>query len=67
MGLLWPKLSKDNNYKYGYTIRVTLCFYQKTTTHWFLLKLRKLLGKEWKIRKRNDGMSELLHNRVYSS
>ena len=23
------------------------------------MKLRKLLGKEWKLRKRNDGMSEL--------
>ena len=59
MGLLWLQIVKGNNYKYGYTIRVTVCFYQKTTRHWFLLKLRKLLGKEWKVRKRNDGMSEL--------
>ena len=58
-GSIMAQIVKGNNYKYGYTIRVTLCFYQKTTRHWFLLKLKKLLGKEWKIRKRNDGMSEL--------
>ena len=58
-GSIMAQIVKDNNYKYGYTIRVTVCFYQKTTRHWFLLKLRKLLGKEWKVRKRNDGMSEL--------
>ena len=58
-GSIMAQIVKGNNYKYGYTIRVTLCFYQKTTRHWFLLKLEKLLGKEWKIRKRNDGMSEL--------
>ena len=58
-GSIMAQIVKGNNYKYGYTIRVTVCFYQKTTRHWFLLKLRKLLGKEWKVRKRNDGMSEL--------
>ena len=58
-GSIMAQIVKGNNYKYGHTIRVTVCFYQKTTRYWFLLKLRKLLGKEWKLRKRNDGMSEL--------
>jgi|TARA_B110000967_G_scaffold194063_1_gene222185 hypothetical protein len=58
-GSIMAQIVKGNGYKYGYTIRVTVCFYQKTTRHWFLLKLRKLLGKEWKVRKKNDGMSEL--------
>jgi len=58
-GSIMAQIVKGSSYKYGYTIRVTVCFYQKTTRHWFLLKLKKLLGKEWKVRKRNDGMSEL--------
>ena len=58
-GSIMAQIVKDSSYKYGYSIRVTICFYQKTKRHWFLLKLRKLLGKEWKVKKRNDGMSEL--------
>ena len=58
-GSIMAQIVKDNSYKYGHNIRVTVCFYQKTKRHWFLLKLKKLLGKEWKIKKRNDGMSEL--------
>ena len=58
-GSIMAQIVKNSSYKYGHTVRVTICFYQKTTRHWFLLKLRKMLGKEWKIRKRNDGMSEL--------
>ena len=58
-GSIMAQIVKGNSYKYGYSIRVTICFYQKTKRHWFLLKLRKLLGKDWKLRKRNDGMSEL--------
>ena len=58
-GSIMVQIVKNKTYKYGHTIRVTICFYQKTKRHWFLLKLKKLLGKEWKIKKRDDGMSEL--------
>ena len=47
-GSIMAQIVKGNSYKYGYSIRVTICFYQKTKRHWFLLKLRKLLGKDWK-------------------
>ena len=53
------QIVKNKSYKYGHTVRVTVCFYQKTTRHWFLIKLRKLLGLEWSLRKRKDGISEL--------
>ena len=58
-GSIMAQIVKGDSYRYGYTIRVTVCFYQKTTRHWFLLKCSKLLGRGWKIRKCNDGMSEL--------
>ena len=41
-GSIMAQIVKGNSYKYGYSIRVTICFYQKTKRHWFLLKLRKL-------------------------
>ena len=58
-GSIMAQIVKGNTYKYGYTIRVTVVFYQKTKRHWYLIKLRKLLGLEWSLKKRNDGMSEL--------
>ena len=53
------QIVKNRTYKYGYTIRITVCFYQKTKRHWFMIKLRKLLGLEWSLRKRKDGITEL--------
>ena len=58
-GSIMAQIVKNKSYKYGHTIRVTVSFYQKTKRHWFMIKLRKLLGKEWSIRKRNDGISEV--------
>ena len=58
-GSIMAQIVKNKDYKYGHTVRVTVCFYQKTTRHWFLIKLRKLLGLEWSLRKRKDGVSEL--------
>jgi hypothetical protein len=58
-GSIMAQIVKNKDYKYGHTVRVTVCFYQKTTRHWFLIKLRKLLGLEWSLRKRKNGVSEL--------
>ena len=42
-GSIMAQIVKGNSYKYGYSIRVTICFYQKTKRHWFLLKLRDVV------------------------
>lgn len=31
-------------YKYKFTIRLSITFYQKSSKHWFFLKLKKLIG-----------------------
>ena len=58
-GSILTQIVPGSSYKYGHTIRVSVVFYQSTTRHWFLLKLQKLVGAGWKLRKRNDKMSEL--------
>ena len=58
-GAILTQIVKNSSYKYGHTIRVSIVFYQSTKRHWFLIQLQKLLGLGWKLRKRNDGMSEL--------
>jgi len=58
-GSIMVQIVKNKTYKYGHTIRVTVSFYQKTKRHWFMIKLRKMLGLKWSIRKRNDGISEV--------
>lgn len=45
------------DYKYGYRIRVSIVFYQRTDKYWFLLWLKKNL-KYGSIRKRDDGVSD---------
>ena len=58
-GSIMVQIIPNKGYKYGHGIRVTVSFYQKTKRHWFMIKLRKLLGLDWSIRKRNDGISEV--------
>lgn len=58
-GSIMAQIVRDKSYKYGHTIRVTVALYQKTSRHWYLIKLRKLLGRDWSLRKRTDGMSVL--------
>lgn len=58
-GCVLTQIIKNSKYKHGHTVRVSVVFYQSTKRHWFFIKLKSLLGKGWKIRKRNDGMSEL--------
>jgi hypothetical protein len=56
-GCILTQLIKSSKYKYGYTVRVSIVFYQKTNKHWFLIQLKRVLGGN--LRKKNDGMSEL--------
>ena len=58
-GCVLTQIIKDSRYKHGHTIRVSVIFYQRTKRHWFFIKLKSILGTSWKIRKRDDGMSEL--------
>ena len=58
-GSIMAQIVKDKSYKYGHTVRVTVALYQKTSRHWFLIKLRKLLGPDWSLKKGKDGMSVL--------
>jgi hypothetical protein len=55
-GCILAQLVKGN-YKYKYTIRIKINFYQHKKRHWFLLKLKKLLiyGS---IRIKKDSMAE---------
>jgi len=56
-GCINAQLVRRPEYTLHFQIRVTLTFFQKTTRHWVLLYLHKLL-KHGSVRKRNDGMSE---------
>lgn len=56
-GCLLAQLIRRKDYRYGYQIRLSIYFYQKTKRHWFLLWLKKKL-RYGTLRKRNDGMSE---------
>nr|YP_009130546.1 putative LAGLIDADG homing endonuclease [Tydemania expeditionis]CEO91076.1 putative LAGLIDADG homing endonuclease [Tydemania expeditionis] len=56
-GCLLAQLIRREDYRYGYQIRISIYFYQKTKRHWFLLWMKKKL-RYGTLRKRNDGMSE---------
>lgn len=57
-GSILTQLVKGSNYKYNFTIRVSIVFYQKTKKYWFLVKLRKILGIG-ELRQKDDGTSDL--------
>ena len=56
-GSIMTQIVKNESYKYGYTIRISIVFYQKTSNQWILLWFKNKL-KYGTLRKRNDGMSE---------
>lgn len=56
-GCLLAQLVRRKDYRYGYQVRISIYFYQKTKRHWFLLWLRRKL-QYGIIRKRKDGISE---------
>jgi hypothetical protein len=59
-GSIFAQIVRGNDYKYGFRIRVFIGFYQKQNKHWFMLKLKKLLGNYGSLRIRSDGVSELV-------
>ena len=58
---LFAQIVRGKQYKYGFRVRVSIGFYQKKENHWFMLKLKKLLGYGI-VRIRKDGISELVVN-----
>lgn len=55
-GCILLQLVKNSSYKYGFTVRTSICFYQKKKRHWFLIWLRKKIRCGY-ITHRNDDMS----------
>ena len=58
-GSINAQLVRRLDYRLGYQIRVSVTFFQKTTRHWFLMKLKDQFGVNGILRYRNDGISEL--------
>nr|YP_009367548.1 putative LAGLIDADG homing endonuclease [Pseudoneochloris marina]ARK14540.1 putative LAGLIDADG homing endonuclease [Pseudoneochloris marina] len=56
-GCINAQIVKRPDYKLKYQIRVSITFFQKTKSYWFLIKLKKLLGCGT-LRQRPDHMSE---------
>ena len=56
-GSILLQIVKQKHLKYGFTIRVSVCFYQKKTRYWFLLWLKKKL-RHGRVHLRNDGMAQ---------
>ena len=59
-GSIFAQIVRGSSYKYNFRIRVSIGFYQKKNKHWFMLKLKKLLGGYGYLRIRKDGVSELV-------
>lgn len=62
-GCLLAQIVKGTAYKYKFTIRLGIVFYQKKDKHWFFLWLRKKVG-QGTIRFRKDGMMEYSLNNM---
>ena len=43
-GSVFAQIVRGKDYKYQFRIRVSVGFYQRKDKHWFILKLKKLLG-----------------------
>lgn len=56
-GSLMTQIVKNEDYKYDYTIRISIVFYQKSSNKWILLWLKNKLTYG-SIRDRKDGISE---------
>merc|ERR1712100_371565 len=54
---IFAQIVRGKDYKYQFRIRVSIGFYQKKCKHWFMLKLKKILGYG-SVRIRKDDMSE---------
>ena len=58
-GSVNAQLVKRLDYRLGYQIRVSVTFFQKSTRHWFLMKIKDEFGVNGTLRYRDDGVSEL--------
>ena len=58
-GSILVQVIQNRSCRYGYFVKTTVTFYQETTKHWVLIQLRELLGREWSLTKKENGMSEL--------
>ncbi len=58
-GSLIAQIIKQKDYKYGFTIRVSINFYQKNKRNWFIKRLYKNFDKKGSIRIRKDEMCVL--------
>ena len=56
-GSIISQIVRSKDYKFGFYIRLSIVFIQKTDKYWFLMKLKDKL-KYGTLRKRNDGISE---------
>jgi len=57
-GSIVNQIVRAKDRKFKHTIRVSVNYHQKTKRHWFMIKLKKMLG-EGSLRKKNDGTSQL--------
>jgi len=57
-GCILTQIVKSSSYKYGYTVRVSVVFYQLNKRYWFLMQLKDSLGMG-SLRQKKDGMAEL--------
>lgn len=56
-GSIFFQIVRNNTQKQGFQLRVSIAFYQKSTKHWFLIWLDKVLKKSGSLSKRNDNIS----------
>jgi hypothetical protein len=57
-GCILTQIVKGSSCKYGYTVRVSVVFYQLNKRYWFLMQLKDSLGMG-ALRQKKDGMAEL--------
>lgn len=54
-GCILTQIVKDKQYKFGFTVRTSVCFYQKKSRHWFMIWLKDKFDIGY-ISMRNDNM-----------
>lgn len=57
-GSIILQIIRQKSFTYGFTLRVSVCFFQKTSRNWFLSWLKEKLGNLGYLRDRTDNVSE---------
>lgn len=57
-GSIILQIIRQKTYAFGFTIRVNLTFFQKSSRHWYLLWLKETMGGIGNLRLRTDNMTE---------